>query len=117
MYRADTIVARATAPGRSAVAIVRLSGAAAFPIASLFLKPRHARQSMRAWQLVRCDAIDPADQVVIDDVLAVRMPGPKSYTGEDVVEIHCHGSPVVVERLMGVALAAGARDAEPGEFT
>lgn len=117
MYRADTIVARATAPGRSAVAIVRLSGAGAFPIASLVLKPRHARQSMRPWQLVRCDAIDPADQVVIDDVLAVRMPGPNSYTGEDVVEIHCHGSPVVVERLMGVALAAGARDAEPGEFT
>jgi tRNA modification GTPase len=117
MYRADTIVARATAPGRSAVAIVRLSGPAAFEIASRLLRTRRARDGALPWRLSRYDAIDPTDDGVLDDVLAVRMPGPKTYTGEDVVEIHCHGSPVIVERLVGAALSAGARGAEPGEFT
>ena len=117
MYRADTIVARATAPGRSAIAIVRLSGPTAFDVASRLLRPRGLRGVARAWQLSRYEAIDPLDDRVLDDVLAVRMPGPKTYTGEDIVEIHCHGSPVVVERLIGAALTAGARGAEPGEFT
>ncbi len=62
-------------------------------------------------------AVDPQDGSAIDEVLAVRMPGPKSYTGEDVCEIQAHGSPVVVEAILDAALRAGARAAERGEFT
>lgn len=116
-YRTDTIVARATAQGRAAIAIVRLSGPAAFAISSQLLRPRSPRGWGRDWQLTRCDALDPNDGLHLDDVLAVRMPAPNTYTGEDSVEIHCHGSPVVLERLIGAALQGGARAAEPGEFT
>ncbi len=117
MYPADTIVARATAPGRAAVAIVRLRGSTAFDIAAAILDPRLPGRWSEPWRLVRCAAIDPVDRRVLDDVLAVRMPGPNTYTGEDCVEIHCHGSPVIVDRLSGVALTAGARAAQAGEFT
>ena len=71
-----------------------------------------------AWRLYRGVARDPGDdRAPIDDVLVVRMPGPRSYTGEDVVEIHCHGSPLVVERLLAACVRTGARSAERGEFT
>jgi tRNA modification GTPase len=117
LYRADTIVARATAAGRSAIAIVRLSGPDAIDIAERFLRSKRLLRDLPPWTLGRFAALDPADDRVIDDVLAVRMPAPRSYTAEDVVEIHAHGSTVVVEALLGSAMLAGARLAEPGEFT
>jgi tRNA modification GTPase len=116
VYRNDTIAARATAAGRAAVAIVRMSGPEAFSIADRVLEPGHGRAA-EPWRLVHGRAIDPADGSPLDEVLFVRMPGPKSYTCEDVVEIQCHGAPVVVDRLLGVLLHEGARAAEPGEFT
>lgn len=116
MYRADTIVACATPPGRGAIAIVRLSGGDAFTLAERMLRPRYAG-TMDAWKLTRCLVLPGPGGDAIDDVLAVRMPAPRTYTGEDTVEIHCHGSPLVVEAVIGSAVAGGARLAEPGEFS
>jgi tRNA modification GTPase len=117
LYRADTIVARATAPGRAAIAILRLSGSEAVEIAERLLHSDRPLRDLPPWTLARFSALDPADGCVIDEVLAVRMPAHRSYTSEDVVEIHCHGSTVVVDALLGAAMLVGARLAEPGEFT
>ena len=107
LYRADTIVARATAPGRAAIAILRLSGSEAVEIAERLLHSDRPLRDLPPWTLARFSALDPADGCVIDEVLAVRMPAPRSYTSEDVVEIHCHGSTVVVDALLGAAMLVG----------
>jgi tRNA modification GTPase len=116
MYPADTIVAPATAPGLGAVAIVRLSGPRAFEILDAIFRPAHpgdfAPRMMRLG-----DVVDPATGARIDRALAVVMPHPASLTGEDVAEIQCHGGQFVVRRIVAIAIAAGARLAEPGEFT
>jgi tRNA modification GTPase len=116
MYATDTIVAPATAPGIGAVAIVRLSGPRAFEILDSLFRPAHS--SVRAPRTMRLgDVVDPATGAHIDRALAVAMPHPASLTGEDVAEIQCHGGPFVVRRIVALALDAGARLAEPGEFT
>jgi tRNA modification GTPase len=116
MYPADTIVAPATAPGIGAVAIVRLSGSRAFEILDAIFRPaRSAELVPRTMRLG--DVVDPATGARIDRALAVAMPQPASLTGEDVVEIQCHGGPFIVRRIVALALDAGARIAEPGEFT
>ena len=116
MYAADTIVAPATAPGIGAVAIVRLSGPRAFEILDSIFRPAHcAELTPRTMRLG--DIVDPATGARIDRALAVVMPQPASLTGEDVAEIQCHGGPFVVRRIVALATAAGARTAEPGEFT
>ncbi len=116
MYRADTIVACATPPGRGAVAIIRLSGPQAFEIVQRLFHPSTA-SPIEPWKLRHGQIIDDARGREIDEALAVLMPAPKSYTGEDVCEIQCHGSPVVTERILSLAVSSGARAAEPGEFT
>lgn len=107
----DTIAAPATAAGQSAIGIVRISGPAATPIASAIcgrvLAPRRA-------EFCRFRA---ADGTPIDEGVAICFPAPGSFTGEDVVELQCHGSPVVVDWLLEEAFSQGARPAEPGEFT
>ncbi len=116
MYAADTIVAPATAPGIGAVAIVRISGPRAFDILDAIFRP--ARRAERAPRMMRLgDVIDPATGARIDRALAVVMPRPASLTGEDVAEIQCHGGPFVVRRIVALAVGAGARLAERGEFT
>ncbi len=116
MYAADTIVAPATAPGIGAVAIVRLSGPRAFDILDAIFRPAHSAElTPRTMRLG--DVVDPATGARIDRVLAVVMTHPASLTGEDVAEIQCHGGPFVVRRIVALALDAGARLAEPGEFT
>jgi tRNA modification GTPase len=103
----DSIVAIATPPGRGGIGIVRISGPAAPAIAADVLErrvplaPRHATCA----------------RVRVDEVVATYFPAPHSYTGEDVVEISAHGSPVVLRGIVQHALDAGARLAEPGEFT
>lgn len=110
--RDDTIAAIATPPGRGGVGIVRLSGPEASEIgARLFDRP------LRDRRLVHGRIIDPADGSLIDQALAVLMRAPRTYTREDVVELQCHGGPVVLRRVLAAALALGARAAEPGEFT
>ncbi len=107
----DTIAAIATPPGAGGVGIVRLSGPRARAIAKSIcgrsLRPRHAHH-------VRFLA---GDGEIIDDGLALSFPAPHSFTGEDVVELQAHGSPVVLQQLVMRACALGARHARPGEFS
>jgi len=104
-------VAAATPPGRGGVAMVRISGAAALEIG------RQMLDELPAPRLATLSAFRDSGGVTIDQGLALHFPAPNSYTGEDVLELHCHGSPVVVEALIARALALGARRALPGEFT
>ena len=107
----DVIAAPATPPGRGAVAVVRASGSDLSRLieglAGRTLKPRHAHYL----------AFRDGDGDIIDRGLALFFPAPRSYTGEDVLELHCHGSPAVVESLLQRLFQLGARPAEPGEFT
>src|ERR1035441_4335677 len=109
---ADTIVAIATPPGRAGLGIVRLSGAQARPIAARFLTPAE----WRPWQAHLAQLLDAQGQT-IDQVVVTFFAAPRSYTAEDLVEIACHGSPIVLRHAVERALAGGARLAEPGEFT
>ncbi|MGC2444593.1 tRNA uridine-5-carboxymethylaminomethyl(34) synthesis GTPase MnmE [Candidatus Binatus sp.] len=116
MYPADTIVAPATASGLGAVAIVRLSGPRACAILDAIFRPAHPGEF--APRMMRLgDVIDPATGARIDRALAFVMPQPASLTGEDVAEIQCHGGQFIVRRIVAIAVAAGARVADPGEFT
>jgi tRNA modification GTPase len=126
----DTIVAISTPPGRGGLGIVRLSGAEALAIAERILRfPRadgdkvdagvgekaHAA-TWRSWGAVLAELTDREGRGV-DQVVVTFFAGPRSYTAEDVIEIACHGSPVVLRHCVERALEAGARLAEPGEFT
>jgi tRNA modification GTPase len=109
----DTIVAIATAPGRGGIGVVRLSGPDAKRIADPMLRLRHELQAGHA---AFGELIDEAGERV-DEVVATYFAKPHSYTTDDVVEISAHGSPIVLRSIVERAVAAGARLAEPGEFT
>ena len=113
----DTIVAIATPPGRGGIGVVRLSGPNAQSIAGALLSRRAGLKARTATlaTLTRAAGDDDAEQ--IDQVLATFFPSPASYTGDDVVELSAHGSPVVLEAIVEAAMRSGARLAEPGEFT
>ncbi len=110
----DPIVALATPPGRSALALIRLSGRGAFAVAARVLQPFRP-DPPRTAQRVR--VIHPATGQAIDDALAAAFPGPRSYTGEDLVELSTHGGLLVPASVIAALVAAGARPAEPGEFS
>lgn len=115
--RSDTIAAIATAPGAGGIGIIRVSGPDAGKILrQLFVPASSTFQGFQPWRLHRGSVLD-ADGVRLDEVLAVFMPGPRSFTGEDVAEWHCHGGPVLLEAVLALVLDAGARLAERGEFT
>ncbi|MFS8531409.1 tRNA uridine-5-carboxymethylaminomethyl(34) synthesis GTPase MnmE [Sphaerobacter thermophilus] len=121
MY-ADTISAIATPLGEGGIGIVRISGPDADQIASrIFRRGRSLRPvdvaQLESHRLYYGYVVDPRDERVVDEVLLARMAAPRSYTREDVVEISCHGGPLVVREVLRLTLAAGARQAEPGEFT
>ena len=114
-HPSETIAAIATPPGRGGIGMVRLSGPAALAVAQPLLSgltgpllPAHARF---------CHLIEPATGEKLDEAVVTYFQAPRSYTGEDVVEIAAHGSPVLLEHLLRLLLAHGARLAEPGEFT
>jgi tRNA modification GTPase len=109
----ETIAAIATPPGRGAVAVVRVSGAAVRGVAAKVFRSRTALAPRTA---VLGEVI-AEDGIAIDRGLALFFPAPHSYTGEDVLELHVHGSPAVARDTLIAALAAGARLATPGEFT
>ena len=110
----DTIVAIATPPGPGGVGIVRVSGAGATSIAAAILSAPSSLEPRRA---TLTNAVDPTSHRSIDRVIATYFSGPRSYTGEDIVEISGHGSPVILRQILVAATVAGARLAEPGEFT
>jgi tRNA modification GTPase len=108
----DTIAALSSAPGRAAIAIVRMTGPQTNAIAARLLRPwpsepRHA---------TRCAVVD-GDGISLDDAVVVRYAAPRSYTGEDLIEIMCHGGAVVPATVLAALVSAGAREALPGEFT
>ena len=112
-----TIAAIATAPGAGGIGIVRISGPQSREILSRMFSPASAKFSgSRPWVLHRGRALDH-EGAPLDDVLAVFMPGPRTFTGEDVAEIHCHGGPFIVQAILETALRLGARAAERGEFS
>ena len=110
----DPIVALATPPGRSALAVIRLSGVGAFAITRRCLRPFHPDRPRAAW---RAQLRHPASGELIDEVLAACFPAPHSYTGHDLVEISTHGGLLVPAEAVAALVAAGARPARPGEFT
>ena len=118
MYREDTIAAVATPPGEGGVAIVRVSGPDAERIArEVFFRNSGTNGRFRSHMLHYGTIREPSSELVLDEVLLTIMRKPRSYTGEDVVEVHCHGGPVLVRRILELILSRGARHAEPGEFT
>jgi tRNA modification GTPase len=113
----DTIVAISTPPGRGGIGIVRLSGPAARAIAEPLLKLRHPLAPAHARFAEIIDNTGENPGTVLDEAVVTWFQKPHSYTSEDVVEIAAHGSPVLLDDLLRQCLAAGARLAEPGEFT
>jgi tRNA modification GTPase len=113
----DTIVAIATPPGRGGIGVVRLAGPEARTIASPMLRLGHALEPNRAilGELIELRGT-PHDQR-IDEVVVTYFQKPHSYTTDDIIEISAHGSPIVLRHIVELALARGARLAEPGEFT
>lgn len=113
----DTIAAIATPPGPGGIGIIRISGSLAAEILKQLFSPRHPRESFTSHQMYYGWIVDPDDRSPIDEVLAVFMRAPATYTTEDVVEIHCHSSYLILEKILEHIFAAGARPAQPGEFT
>ncbi len=121
MHLDDTIVAIATAPGRGGIGVVRISGAQARAIAEPMLRLPRPLEAGRAifGEVIDAENLDSDSDknARLDEVVATFFAAPHSYTTDDVVEISAHGSPVVLRRIVEMAIAAGARLAEPGEFT
>ena len=111
----DTIAAIATAPGAGGIGIVRVSGPGALPILEKLFAPA-GKGGYKPW-ILRRGRVQDMEGNTLDDSLAVFMPGPKTFTGEDVAEFQCHGGPVLLAAVLEACLCAGARLAERGEFT
>jgi tRNA modification GTPase len=115
MIRDDTIAAISTPAGRGGIGVVRLSGRQSLDLASHLF---HAATPTFTPNLARFGRlVDPTTEEVIDEAILTYFKAPHSYTGEDVVELSCHGSPVILRRVLDILIAGGARIAEPGEFT
>ena len=112
----DTIVAVATPPGRGGIGVVRLAGPDSKAIAGKMLRLAGGR-ALEAGRAHFGELVEIESGERIDEVVATWYAAPHSYTTDDVVEISCHGSPVVLRRVVEMAMAQGARLAEPGEFT
>jgi len=112
----DTIIAPATAVGDGGIAVVRISGPRSLACLKQSFRPTAARAEFRTHQLYHGLLVDQAQQH-IDEVLAVYMAAPHTYTRDDVVEIHCHGGQQVVKTILNLFLQQGLRLARAGEFT
>ena len=110
----DTIIALATPPGIGAIGVIRLSGTKTFDIANELFPSRDL--SLQPSQTIHIGFLKNGD-AIIDEVVLSLFKGPKSYTGEDVIEISCHGSPFIQQQIINACIAKGARLAKPGEFT
>lgn len=113
----ETIAAIATPPGPGGIGIIRLSGPSSSRILERLFRPaRRNFSGFRPWMLHRGRVTDQNGQT-LDDALAVFMPGPRTFTGEDIAELQCHGGPALLAAVLEACLAAGARLAERGEFS
>ncbi len=115
MIRDDTIAAISTPAGRGGIGVVRLSGEQSLEIARLIFQASIQNFTPNLARFGRL--IDPTSEEIVDEAILTYFKAPHSYTGEDVVELSCHGSPVVLGRVLNMLIGRGARIAEPGEFT
>jgi tRNA modification GTPase len=119
----DTIVAISTPVGEGGIGLVRMSGPEALGIVQGFFAPGRcaalppAPPGLVPYRLTYGHVVDPATGQAVDEVLAVHMPAPRTYTRQDVVEVNCHGGVVPLRQVLELCLRNGARLAEPGEFT
>ena len=119
-YQEETIAAIATATGEGGIGIIRVSGSQALSLATQLFRPAGQQREERLTpgrQFLYGWIVEPDNGVPVDEAILLVMPGPCSYTREDVVEFHCHGGPSPLRRVLDLLLARGARLAEPGEFT
>lgn len=113
----DTIIAVSTPPGFGALGIVRLTGQLAFTIAKKIFKPKQALEKIPFRHPILGNLFDSGGKEFFDEAYLTFFPSPHTYTREDMVEISCHGSPVLLEEVVRLGIKAGARHANPGEFT
>jgi tRNA modification GTPase len=121
MLDSSTIAAISTPPGQGGLGVIRVSGPEAVEIAQRIFRPANARPlaltPKRSHRVFYGQIVDPATGALIDDVLLTWLASPHSYTTEDTIEISCHGGRLPLHETLRVAIGAGARHAEPGEFT
>ena len=113
----DIIVAHASARGRGALAVVRISGEGSHELVARCVSQGDKFRALETRTLGLFLLIDPIDSTTVDQVVIAKYSSPKSYTSEDLVEISCHGGLAVVEKVLSVLVEAGARPAKAGEFT
>lgn len=117
MHHSDTIAAIATPLGQGGIGIIRISGPDAAAILQRLFRSSSASFAGFRPRFMHHGRIADASGELLDDVLVVHMPGPRTFTGEDVVEIHCHGGPAIVSAVLEAVFACGGRAADAGEFT
>jgi tRNA modification GTPase len=113
----DTIAAIATAPGVGGIGIIRVSGPLSEAIARLLFRSPKGAFPLKSHRLYHGQIISPSTEAILDEALITLMREPRSYTGEDLLEIQGHGSPLILEAVLTEVIRAGARLAAPGEFT
>lgn len=113
----ETIAAISTPPGAGGIGIIRMSGTRSLDILKLLFTPKDPGCTYRSHQLYYGHIHHPEDHKILDEVMAVVMRAPRSYTREDVVEIHCHGSFLILQNILDIIVTHGAGLAAPGEFT
>jgi len=117
MDNSDTIAAISTPPGSGGIGIIRMSGGQSLPLLQTLFHPLDKTCSFDSHRLYYGRIVHPDTHKALDEVLAVFMAAPKTYTREDVVEIHCHGNILVLQSILELLLTFGVRLADPGEFT
>jgi tRNA modification GTPase len=117
MHSDDTIAAISTPPGRGGIGVVRLSGTKSLEIANAIFRSQSGKPTEEPNRAQFGRLIDPDTKESIDEVVVTFFKAPHSYTGEDIIELSCHGSPVILRRALDLITTRGARIAEPGEFT
>ncbi|MEK7772916.1 MAG: tRNA uridine-5-carboxymethylaminomethyl(34) synthesis GTPase MnmE, partial [Deltaproteobacteria bacterium] len=117
MAEQETIAAVSTPLGEGGIGIVRISGPSALGTALKVFTLKGAGAAVEERRMHYGTVFDPVEKKAIDNGFMVFMKGPRSYTGEDVVEIHCHGGTLVLKKTLEAAIKSGARIAGPGEFT
>jgi tRNA modification GTPase len=113
----DTIAAISTPYGTGGIGIVRISGPDAFSVAEFVFRSGKTFSEIKSHTVTHGKIIDPADGSMVDDVLLLKMKAPHTYTGEDTIEVNCHGGIIVQKNVLSLFLRYGARAAGPGEFT
>lgn len=116
-YSEETIAAISTPPGAGGIGVIRISGDRALALLKTIFQPKSSSCSYNSHQLYYGHICLPESGKILDEVLAVYMAAPRTYTCEDLVEVHCHGSFLVLQNVLELILAEGATLAQPGEFT